>query len=202
MHMQLGLASALFLAMAVSSSAQAANGVVYSSSQTAQSGKELDGVNTTAAIPKTGNLSYCPDPVFYFIGNRCQHAESRTQFYGYESLGVWPSTDILCGGTINIRHAQGNGAGPPAQTHVYYHNGNALYWSYAGTIVSTVAPTTTSVPFLMNAGASLPTSELKVILAKSTASLASPTGPELYWYEVTVTPHSVETCKFINSINF
>lgn len=193
MHMQLGLASALFLAMAVSSSAQAANGVVYSTSQTAQTGKELDGINTTAAIPRTGNLGYCPDPTFYFIGNRCQHLESRTQFYGYELLGLWPNTDILCGGTINLRHAQGNGAGAPAQTHVYYYNGDQ--WRYAGTIVSTTTPTTTSLPFLMFS-ASWPTTELKVILAKSNASLAAPTGPELYWYEVRVTPHGVASCGF------
>jgi hypothetical protein len=191
MHMQLGLASALFLAMAVSSSAQAANGVVYSSSQTAQSGKELDGANTTAAIPKTGNLSYCPDPTFSFLGNRCLHPTSRTQFYGYESLGVWRSSpDIFCGGRINLRHAQGNGAGAPAQTQVYYHDGSK--WSYAGTIVSTGTPTTTSLPFSMVVWQ--PTSELKVILAKSTASLAAPTGPELYWYEVTVTPTSFGNC--------
>lgn len=140
----------------------------------------IDGNTATAATPATASLQYCPAG-FAFLGNRCLHVSSGTEFYGYEIIeAVDPSCNPPIGviSRLNLLHAQTAGSGPAAQTHIYISNDGGTNWYKLSTVVSSTSPTWWQKNIIAGSR--------RILLGKSTASLAPPTGPSLNWYELTV----------------
>lgn len=157
---------------------------LISSHQVTNAHYAVDGNTATAASPATAALSYCPSGSgFGFLGNRCIHGGSGTQFYGYEVLSA--SGSATCHFLIELLHAETAGSGPPAQTHVYYSVDGGATWRYAQTLISSTSIQSSKI--YLDLGVAGLTSQLRVVLAKSTASMAPPTGPNLNWYEAYVT---------------
>lgn len=161
--------------MAVCSTAIAA--LVYSSLGVANPQYIHDTNVNTYASSASGSIVYCPTG-FSFLGTRCLHAASGTEFQAYEVVGY--PVDHSCGGTISLRHQAGPTSGANPSTHVYAMNA-AGGWHY----VSTVASSTSIQTHLLNYNIGIVgVGEQRVLFGRATAPAST---RQLRWYEAVVT---------------
>lgn len=158
---------------------------VYQTQGVAGASNLYDGVSWTYATAAPGYTpSYCPAG-FSFLGNRCLHPGSGTQFANYARVGL-QATELGVSQVVQLdvevlRHCT-EFQGPPAQageSHLYVWKpvGASGSWEHLATFGSNMFCQTLSVPGVHFGS---PQSQLQFVIARSTSSGSITT----YWGEL------------------
>lgn len=129
-----------------------------------------------AYVTATAAPSYCPTG-FSYLGDRCVHSASGTQFAGYE-IGQYGLAGFGCQAVVTLNH-KATGSNTPPGTHVYVRRAGVATWTYLGTVFASSFLQTDSLFY----GTLFFGGDHDVLIGRS---YTQPSGRDLLWYELTL----------------